>query len=747
MTPPQPLAATATPMARPAPSNDDEINLLELLDVVLDHRWLIALVTALAIVAGVAYALLSTPIYQANTLVQVEEKNALGGDGPLGDMANLFEIRSPASAEMQILRSRLVVGQTVENLHLDLDVTPKYLPLVGRWLARRAKEPSEPGFLGMGGYVSGNEALQVAEFTVPESLAGKRFRVRLTPQGYELLSPDGDVLGEGQVGQPLAYAAEGEQGRLLVAKAVGKPGAEFNLMRFFTLAVVEELQKKLNISEQGKQSGVISASLEGDDPREIAQVLNEIGSIYVRQNVERKSAEAEKSLSFLGTFLPELRRQLEESETKYNQFRNRNSTFDLGTEGKAVLEQSVQLQTKLLELQQKRKELRALYTAEHFSIRTLDAQIGSLNAELAQLNSRVKALPDVEQDLLRLTRDVKVNNELYVSLLNSAQQLRLVKEGKVGNVRIVDRAAVPKTPVKPQRSLVVALAAVLGLLAGLALAFLRNSLRPGLKDPAEIEQRTGLHVFASVPHSEAQLAQARGVAGKRPGSHVLAVAAPADPAVESLRSLRTALQFAMLDATSNVIVMTGPTPGLGKTFTSVNLAAVLGAAGKRVLLVDADLRKGHMNQYFGLRREKGLSEVVSGSVKLEDALHRQVAPGVDFLSTGVLPPNPAELLTTVATQALVRDAARDYDMVLIDTPPVLAASDTGILAPLAGAVFLVARADISTLGELQESAKRLRDTGVQPKGVIFNDLNMAKRRYGYGLGYKYGGYRYTNYKY
>ena len=749
MTPPQPLAATAAnPVARPAPpSNNDEINLLELLDVVLDHRWLIALVTALAVLGGLAYALLSTPVYQANTLIQVEEKQAGLGGNALGDVSSLFEIRSPASAEMQILRSRLVVGQTVENLHLDLDVAPKYLPLVGRWLGRRAKEPSEPGFLGMNGYVSGNEELRVADFTVPESLAGKRFTVRLTAQGYELLSPEDQVVGEGRIGEPLAYAVDGEPGRLLVAQATGKPGAEFHLTRFFTLAVVEDLQKKLNISEQGKQSGVIATSLEGDDPRRIARVLNEIGALYVRQNVERKAAEAEKSLGFLATFLPQLRQQVEESENKFNQFRNSNSTFDLDAEGKLVLEQSVKLQTSLLELQQKRKELRALYTPEHFSIRTLDAQIGGINAELAQLNTRVKKLPTVEQDLLRLTRDVKVNNELYVNLLNSAQQLRLVKEGKVGNVRIVDPAAVPKNPVKPQRSLAVALATVLGLLAGLALAFLRNSLRPGLKDPAEIEQRTGLHVFASVPHSVAQVAHARGVADKRPGNHVLAVTTPADPSVESLRSLRTALQFAMLDATSNIVVMTGPTPGIGKSFTSVNLAAVLGAAGKRVLLVDADLRKGHLNQYFGLRRDKGLSEVVSGSARLEDALHRQVAPGVDFLSTGVLPPNPAELLTTVAAQALLRDAARDYDMVLIDTPPVLAASDTGILASLAGAVFLVARADISTLGEIQESAKRLRDSGVQPKGVIFNDLNMAKRRYGYGLGYKYGGYRYTNYKY
>ena len=741
---PQPALS---PLPQP-PDDGDEINLLELLDVVLDSRWLIAAVTAVALAIGGTYAFLSTPIYEANTLIQVEEsKGGAATSNLLGEAASLFDIRSPATAEMEILRSRLVVGQAVQNLQLDLDVSPKYMPLIGRWLARRATEPSNPGFLGMSGYVSGNESLKVGTFDVPSAQEGERFSVVLTAQGYKLLSPDGEPLGQGAVGRPLEFVVEGHKGSLLLADVVGKPGAEFHLVRKSRLAVVEELQRSLAISEQGRQSGVIRASVEGSDRVRIARVLNEIGSLYVRQNVERKAAEAEKSLGFLGTLLPQLRQQLEESEGKFNQFRNRNGTFDLDTEAKVVLEQSVKLQTSLIELQQKRKELEASFTSQHPSMQAIDAQIKSISGEIAAVNGRAKVFPNVEQDLLRLTRDVKVNSGLYTGLLNSAQQLRLVKEGKVGNVRVVDVAAVPERPVKPQRSMVVALAAALGLLAGLALAFVRNSLRPGIKDPAEIEQRAGLHVFATVPHSNTQVVQAKDIKHKVKGNHVLATVAPQDPAIESLRSLRTALQFAMLDAANNVVLITGPTPGIGKSFTSVNFAAVLGAAGKKVLLIDADLRKGHLNQYFGLVRDKGLSEVVSGSAKLDDALHRQVVPNVDFLPTGTLPPNPAELLMTAAAQALVQQAATHYDLVLIDTPPVLAASDTAILAPLAGAVFMVARAEVTSLGELQESAKRLAQSGGQTKGVIFNDLNISKRRYGYGVGYKYGRYRYTNYRY
>lgn len=724
----------------------DEINLLELLDVVLDSRWLIAAVFLLVVLLGGAYAVLSTPVYEANTLIQVEESKGANAGSLLGDAASLFEIRSPATAEIEILRSRLVVGQAVQNLQLDLNVTPKYLPVVGRWLASRAKEPSPPGFAGLPGYVTGNESLKVITFDVPQAFVGKQFSVVLTQQGYSLMSPDEVLVAQGVVGQPLEFSIGAGKGMLLVAEAAGKPGAEFYLSRYSRLSVIQQLQSSLVIAEQGRQSGVIRASVEGDDPARIARVLNEIGTLYVRQNVQRKSAEAEKSLGFLDTFLPQLKRQLEESENKFSEFRNRNGTFDLGNEAKVVLDQAVKLQTTLLELQQKKQELQARFTAEHPSVQTINAQIASVNGQLGMINSRVKVFPNVEQDMLRLTRDVKVNNELYVSLLNSLQQLRLVKEGKIGNVRVVDVAVTPERPVKPQRSLIVALAAVLGLFAGIVLAFIRNSLRPGIKDAADIEQRIGLSVFATVPHSEAQLVQAKAVKAKLPGAHLLAIASPKDPAVESLRSLRTALQFAMLEAANNIVLMTGPTPGIGKSFTSVNFAAVLGAAGKKVLLIDADLRKGHLNQFFGLPRQPGLSELISGTAQFANVLRKQVVPNVDFLSTGQLPPNPAELLTAAASQSLIQQIATAYDLVIIDTAPLLAASDTAILAPLAGVVFLVARAEVTSLGELQECSKRLAQSGVQPKGVVFNDVNISKRRYGYG-NYKYGGYRYTNYKY
>ncbi|QPN33202.1 polysaccharide biosynthesis tyrosine autokinase [Diaphorobacter sp. JS3051] len=729
--------------------DDDSINLLGLLDVVLDQRWLIAGTTAVALVMGTAYAVLSTPVYEANTLIQVEDSKGGGMAALLGDAAGMFSSTSPTNAEIEILRSRLVVGQAVEALQLDTTVTPKYVPVVGKWLARRATTPSQPGFLGMAGYVNGNEDLTIRKLEVPPELMGEPLTVQLTPQGYTLRQENTVLVTQGEVGKPSPFTFMGQPGVIQVSAYTGLPGAEFTVVKASTLKVMSDLQQSLKINEQGRNSGVIRVSLEDTEPARAAGILQQIGQVYVKQNTERKAAEAEKSIFFLNSQLPQLRKELEAAETRLNQFRRQQGTFDLSSEAGALLTESSGMRVKLVELQQKRKELETRYTAQHPTVMAVDSQIRAIQADLQGKEGQAKSLPSLEQDLLRLTRDVKVNSELYTSLLNSFQQLRLVKEGKVGNVRIVDVAVTPEQAVKPKRALLLALSGVLGAVLGLGLAFVRNSLRAGISDANDLEQHLGLHVYATVPQSKAQDGLAQAALSKRPGQHLLALTYPEDPAVESLRSLRTALQFAMLEARNRIVLLTGPTPGIGKSFTSANLATVLAAAGKRVLLVDADMRKGHIHQYLGLERGAGLSDLIAGTRTLSDVVHAQVAPGLDFVSTGNVAPNPAELMLSPAVGKLLQQMEAQYDIVLIDTPPVLAVADTSAVASQAGTVFVVARADVSTLGEVQETSKRLRQAGSTVNGVIFNGLNISKRRYGYayGYGYKYSRYRYKAYAY
>lgn len=730
-------AGYAAPMAIPpayAPQNNDDINFLSLLDTALNARWLILGVLMMSLLIGGAYALFSTPVYQSDILIQVEQNPTAANNNLLSELSTVFNVQSPATAEIEILRSRLVIGQASEQLQLHVETRPNYIPIVGHWMAKHATGLSNPrlfklGNYTFGGYVWGTESIKVGQLDVPERLENKKLTLTVTAKGYELQGPDGEQLAQGKVGVPTDLKAGGQTGRILISDLVANPDSRFTLIRRSDQNIIQDLQEKLLIDEKGKPSGVLSMTLDGTDPVQVTNILNAIGAAYVKQNTERKAAEAEKSLGFLEGFLPQLKQQMNESDNKYTAFRDQHGTFNLGTEGTLQLNRSVDMQTKLFELQQKRRELGAQFGPSHPSIQAITSQITAFENEIAGLTTHIKALPQLEQNLLNLMRDVKVNGELYASLLNSAQQLRLVKEGKVGNVRMVDTAVPPELPIKPNRPLVLAIAGLVGLLLGIGLALLRGLLRNGVKAANDIESSLGLNVFATVPRVLPGVIRQSQLAGRKSSKYVLAESSPDDPAIESLRSLRTTLRFALQGATNNIIMLTGPTADIGKTFTSVNLAAVLGAADKRVLLIDTDFRSGGVHRYFELERYNGFSELIIGTASLGQILHKNIMPNVDLITTGVLPHNPAELLLSPKAAQLLHELSANYDVVVLDTAPVLPVSDALALAPHVGTVFLLARAQVSTLGELEESTKRLSQVGAQVKGVIFNDFDASSQRF------------------
>lgn len=733
---PAPSAPDAAASDTPPPSR-----LREHVDLLLDSRWKIAGITAVALLLGAAYAMLGPRVYEANVLIQVEDPDRSGGT-LVGDSAsNALNAKTPTAGEAEILKSRLVLDQAIENTKLYIEARPLYVPIVGAWLARRAKTLSEPGFAGLSGYVSGNEQIVVAQMDVPADLEGKRFLLTAGANGsYTLTHPKLDKPMAGSVGVPLDAQTPLGPIHLLVGSIAGRPGAAFELVRESKQLVLLELQRELRVIEKGKQSSVVEVSWRDGNRTQLSNLLNEVARLYVRVNIDQKTAQAQRALNFLGSELPKLKLQLEQSEEIYNQYRNQNGTISLDDEARNALSQNLELQTKLFDATQKRIELSERFTSRDPSVMTIDAQIASLRRALGGVEQRIRRMPMLQQNSLRMQRDIKVNTDLYVSLLNSSLQMRLAKEGRIGNVRVLDQALLPEKPIRPKPVIVMGIALIAGLSFGAGSAFLRRSWRKTIASPAEIETHTGMDVYSTVTLSAHQPLLDRAVRHGKPGVHLLAAQHPDDPALEGLRRLRTALKFAMPKAANNRVMISSATPGAGKTFVSANLAAVLASTGRRVLLIDADLRRSSVAAMFGLKRRGGLSELIRGSIEFQNAVHTGVLGHLDVMTTGSLPTDPSALLTSDAFAEVLEKASERYDVVIVDTPPMLLASETAEMAPCMGTLLMVARAGDNELGDLSESANQLRHAGAQFQGVVLNAMDTSRRYYG-NLAYRYGGYQ------
>ncbi|HEY6005546.1 MAG TPA: polysaccharide biosynthesis tyrosine autokinase [Anaeromyxobacter sp.] len=720
----------------PPPSEDQAtISLREYLDVIAEGRRIVAAVLGLAVALGAAYAFLAVPVYRTDALVQVESKKT--GTGFLADLAGPFEQISPAETEMEVLRSRAIVAAVVRELRLDIVAEPRRFPVVGDVAARRHRRGGVAGpFLGKS-WGWGGEQVTVDRLEVPEDLLGKPF-VLLAGDGnrYVLLDPGGAPLVEGEVGKPAA----GRGVSLFVSGMRARPGLEFTVTRLRQDEVVASLQDEIRIAEKGKKTGILQLSLEGGSPGEIAAIIDALSRAYVRQNVERKSAEAEKTLAFLETQLPVLRASLDAAEKELETYRARHGSVDVTLATQGSLTRFADIEKALAELRVEQSALRERFTEVHPAFVAAQNKIRQLESEREAIEGRLRKLPEAELESARRMRDVKVANELYVTVLNKAQELKVVKEGTIGNVRILDAAVVPVKPIAPQKVRVLAIALFLGLLGGVAAAILRRSLAEGIEDPDALERATGIAVTASVPHSVAQAdAERRSTEGA--AMPLLAYAAPTDLTVESLRSLRTSIQFALVEAPNGIVAVGGPAPGVGKSFVVANIAHLLGEAGKQVVVLDADLRRGRLHHAFGQERGRGLSDAIAGEVPVGEVLRDTRSPNVRLLTTGTLPPNPAELLGSERCQRLLQELASRFDVVVVDTPPVLAVTDGALVGRHAGVNLLVIRSGKHPMREIFHALRQFARNGVRVHGIVMNDVRLDRglgRRNLYHYQYRYG---------
>lgn len=725
---------------------DEGIALGEIIAVLFEYRWLIAAVTVCGALLGGAASFMMRPVYLASGLVQVEEKtsSALQGLKELGSLMGLGGDTTVA-AEQEILNSRLVLDKVIDRQKLDIIAEPKYFPLLGRGVARLYESDEDydgsslnDAPLGLSMFAWGGEEIQVDSFQVPVDRLDEKFTLNYGENNsFELYNNDNDLVLSGRIGE---RATSGKYS-IFVVKVRAHPGTKFRLIKMSSDELFKDLTKRYTIKERGKKSGILEVALQGEKPAKIRATMDDILNTYVRQNVDRRSEEAENTLRFLEKQLPEVKRQLDVAERAYNNYRQNRGSLDLSLETQSVLQSLVEVDNQIVGLRQEKDELRQYFTAEHPRIQAVEARLDKLRQRRAQFEGQVAKLPDTQQEVLRLARDVEVSTALYTDLVNTSQQLRVSKAGTVGDVRIIDAATVSDLPVSLKPLALIAIGGVLGLFFSLGAVWLIRTLRVVVHDPDEIESRLGLPVYASIPHSDGEEAIVKRSKSAKGTGELLAVTNPEDDAIESLRSLRTTIHFALLDAQQSSLLITGAGPGLGKSFISKNLGVVLAQAGKRILIVDADLRRGHINKEFGLRREIGISEYVAGAATIDEVIKPTAVPNLWVVTTGQIPPNPSELLMHLRFEELLEQLGERFDTMIVDAPPILAVSDAAVIGRHVGATLMVARAGRHPIRELEQAVKRLLQAGVHVKGFVFNDLDTDRQRYRYG--YKGYVYRYS----
>ncbi|PWJ58614.1 MULTISPECIES: polysaccharide biosynthesis tyrosine autokinase [unclassified Fibrobacter] len=697
-------------------SKKEETDILDLFKELLNNWKIMIPCIFLAGVVGVIVAMWIRPIYQVDALLQIENKNSKGpAASMMGGLASLFASASPAETEIELINSRQVIGDAVEKMHLQYVATPTNK--LDRLLHKEGR-------------------MELNQFIVPGNVMPKEEKHDpwiakvIDSTTFEVYDHNHQkVVTSGKVSQTYHIPYGQDTVVLSVYRMIARAGQEFELSQVERLESIEAFKHAFGVKERGKKTGILEFSYQDIYPDRATEVLNEIATNYLRQNVEQRNAEAQKTLEFLEKQLPEVKAQMDSSLLKFNTYRNRVGSVDINAETRIVLEKRAKLQQDLLSLQQKKQDAIRLFQPEHPTVKTLEEQENALKRELSTNSSEARRLPATQQEVLKLTNEVDMSKIMYTSMLNNIQQLKLVSAGEVGSVRIIDFAEPVNKPTKPKKKIILLVALFIGFLVGATIVSIKSKLSSGVKDANFIERETGYSVYAKVPKGNPN-----GTKGTRP----LAVVEPDDVAVESLRALRSSLEFSMDDTMRQIIGVSGLIPGVGKSFISVNLAALYAGLGKRVLLIDADLRKGRLHKEFGLSRDKGLSQILLGEINAQDVTYETEVENLYVMPCGKSPTNPSEILGSKHYAELIESLEKQFDLIIVDTPPIMLVTDAALACRFASQVVMVIEYNKHSINAIKDGMAHLLKGNNSAHASFV--INKYEHSHADGYGYKYGKY-------
>jgi len=720
-----------------APEDEDgsEIQLSDLATQIIARKWIVIALGLTGLLIGALIGQIPPDEYRASALVHIERRSQgielpeiLVGRG-FGDAGG-----TRMATESHIIRSRFTLSPVADKLNLDWRLAPKRFPVIGHMVERRAW-PQIPNWI-MPSYTRYGDSVALDLLEVDDPLVDLRARLVVIGDGtFEARLRNRDAV-TGEVGELVALAPGF---RFRLSQLDAPAGREFSIWRSSELAAVGVARQGLSIKERPpNNSGIVDFAYTGPDADQSLTVVNAVVESYQNQNLSRRAAEIDQSIAFIEGQLPEVRAQTALAAEELSEFRQQTQTSDLTVGSQQLLDRIVGIEAELEELRFREEQLSQRLTPNHPDYRDLLDRKTRLEERLEEMRQEAAQLPPLEQELLSLKQKLERSVEIERQLTSRAEQLNIARASAVSNINILERAERARH-IGPERRNPMIGGLVIGLFLGILGIFGLNFLRRGIDDSRSIEE-LGLSLFATIN-------RVKGLRSESDDSNLYALARshPKDIVVESLRGLRTGLQFSLATAPNKSLMITSPSPSIGKSFVSLNLAIVSSQAGSRVLLIDADLRKGKLRKQFGLsRKHAGLSDLLSEAATIDDVLVSDPQTGVDFIPTGSYPPNPADLLTAESFRKLLDEATGYYDLVIIDCPPVLAVTDPAIVGQMTGMSLLVVKHLETTKAEIQASQKILANSGVYLSGAILNQFDAAASRYGhYGHKYGYyGGYKY-----
>lgn len=694
----------------------EETDLFDLLKDLIKNWHIMLPCLILAGFIGLFVAMWIRPVYQVDALLQIENKSSKGmASAMMGGLGGLFASSSPAETEIELIKSRQVIGDAVEKMRLQYYATPV------RKLDR---------LLHKEGRMELNQ-LEIPWDNLPEDEREKPWMAVATDSlTFDLYDHNKKKVMEGcHAGETYKFPYAGDSVIFSVTMMETKKGQRFELSKISRLDAIDAFKSVFDIKERGKKTGILEFSYQDIYPDRATKIVNEIANAYLRQNVERSNAEAQKTLEFLEKQLPDVKMQMDSAMLRFNNYRNRVGSVDINAETRLVLERRNKLQQDLLNLQQKKQDAIRLFQPEHPTIKTYEEQEAAIKRELAHNTSESKKLPATQQEVLKLNNEVDLTKIMYTTMLNNIQQLKLVSAGEVGTVRIIDYAEQVKKPTKPKKKIILCIALFLGFLLGAVLVSIKSKFSNGVRDANFIEKETGFSVYAKIPKGNPN-----GTKGTRP----LAVVEPDDIAVESLRALRSSLEFSMDEGCRPIIGVSGLIPGVGKSFISVNLAALFAGLGKKVLLIDADLRKGRLHKEFGIKRGDGLSQLLMRNAELKDVIHTTEVENLFVMPCGNVPSNPSELLGSKHYAELINDLEKEYDLIIIDTPPIMLVTDATLACRFASQLVMVIEYNKHSIDAIKDGMAQLLKGNSDAHASFV--INKYEHSHSDGYGYKYGKY-------